>query len=552
MAFLLRIPVGEEVHSVEVGIKGTNLKYLRYIVAALLASLSTAVAAEPIPPDSAKIAEVAAGLLHKAFAHWWGFNPTDATAQLQCALDSRADTLVIADQGSPWYVTPLFMHHSNRVVIMEPGAVIQAKAGAFTAYNDVLWNIRDLSNITIIGYGATIRMRKKDYQNPPYIASEHRHAMQFAGCTECRLYGLRLVSSGGDGIYISSGYTGKNYCDGLLIQSCIVDSNNRQGMSVISARHLTIDSCIFSNTQGTAPQDGIDFEPNVNSEDLIDCTVSNSEFINNDYGIVVSLWTRTEQQKNRVSISLINNNSHNNRSGSMYFYGPFTGITGLGTTTLIANTFSPGIRYNPNPYLPLTVTNAKTLAMVAPAEYATDQPLTLVLQWQCSPCAQLYHLQLADNLTFQNPIVDDSTLTDTLRQVGPLKLNTQYYCHVSGKTESSWSSYSTVTMFTTVSSSPTNAIQDKPTGPRGYKLHQNFPNPFNPSTLIRFELPNPSKVQLKVFNMLGQEISTLVDGDQAQGVHEVVYNSTGVPSGVYLYSLRAQGFVAAKTMVLVK
>ena len=78
--------------------------------------------------------------------------------------------------------------------------------------------------------------------------------------------------------------------------------------------------------------------------------------------------------------------------------------------------------------------------------------------------------------------------------------------------------------------------------PLGYQLYQNFPNPFNPSTTIQFDLPQPSMVTLKVYNMLGQEIATLAENQQMEdGYQEVTFEARSIASGVYFYRLSATG-----------
>jgi hypothetical protein len=88
--------------------------------------------------------------------------------------------------------------------------------------------------------------------------------------------------------------------------------------------------------------------------------------------------------------------------------------------------------------------------------------------------------------------------------------------------------------------------------PEAYALEQNYPNPFNPSTTISFSLPHAGQVSLKVFNMLGQEVATLVDGNHTAGTYQVQFNATGLSSGVYFYKLTSGDFSQVKKMTLVK
>lgn len=87
---------------------------------------------------------------------------------------------------------------------------------------------------------------------------------------------------------------------------------------------------------------------------------------------------------------------------------------------------------------------------------------------------------------------------------------------------------------------------------KGYRLEINYPNPFNPTTYIQYHLPNAARVQLRVFNLLGKEVATLVDGRQPAGTHEVQFNGANLPSGVYFYRLEANDFTAVRKMVLMR
>lgn len=95
--------------------------------------------------------------------------------------------------------------------------------------------------------------------------------------------------------------------------------------------------------------------------------------------------------------------------------------------------------------------------------------------------------------------------------------------------------------------------------PLTFELQQNYPNPFNPSTKIRYIIPQTSNVNgqkpivvLKVYDILGNEVATLVNEEQSPGQHEVVFNAAGLASGVYIYKLDSPGFTTTKKMILLK
>ena len=88
--------------------------------------------------------------------------------------------------------------------------------------------------------------------------------------------------------------------------------------------------------------------------------------------------------------------------------------------------------------------------------------------------------------------------------------------------------------------------------PAAYQLRQNYPNPFNPSTTIGYELPKSSIVKLSVFDVLGREVSALVNERREAGVHEVKFDGSGISSGVYFYRIEAGGFVQTRKLLLLR
>ena len=93
--------------------------------------------------------------------------------------------------------------------------------------------------------------------------------------------------------------------------------------------------------------------------------------------------------------------------------------------------------------------------------------------------------------------------------------------------------------------------------PTEYGLDQNYPNPFNPSTKIEFSIPEPAKVKIIVYNMLGQEIKTLLDEPKDLGFHFIEWNGKNdvgnqVAAGVYFYRIKANKYTKVKKMLLLK
>jgi hypothetical protein len=97
------------------------------------------------------------------------------------------------------------------------------------------------------------------------------------------------------------------------------------------------------------------------------------------------------------------------------------------------------------------------------------------------------------------------------------------------------------------------SIEERPTTPpSNYILSQNYPNPFNPSTKISWQSPVGSQQAIKVFDVLGNEIATLVNEYKPVGRYEVEFNAANLPSGVYFYQLKTGEFISIKKMILIK
>jgi hypothetical protein len=85
-----------------------------------------------------------------------------------------------------------------------------------------------------------------------------------------------------------------------------------------------------------------------------------------------------------------------------------------------------------------------------------------------------------------------------------------------------------------------------------FKLYQNYPNPFNPATIINYAIGSNQFVQLKVYDVLGNEVTTLVDEEKPTGTYEVSFDANALASGIYFYQLKAGNYIETKKMVLIK
>lgn len=181
---------------------------------------------------------------------------------------------------------------------------------------------------------------------------------------------------------------------------------------------------------------------------------------------------------------------------------------------------------------------------------AVNVPRKTTFIWYKSSTATSYHLEVATTSDF-GTIAFDTTVVDTSVQLSsPLASSTQYFWHVNASNAGGTSAYSVAGNFTT--GTLLEVAKEKEGIPTEFALQQNYPNPFNPSTKIKYSLPEAQTVLLKVYNVLGQEVATLVNMRQNAGYYEVSFNAGNLPSGIFFYVLKAGNFTAIHKMLLLK
>lgn len=239
-------------------------------------------------PNPDAVRETLTGKRTTANAAWWGFNGNDDTGAIQAAINSGAKKVIIPNMGRDWVVRPITLA-GNQEVEFEKGVVVTAQKGEFKERNDCLFRAAAQDNITLRGYGALLRMQKEDYMTSAYAKAEWRMVLSFMSCSKVKILGLTLSGSGGDGIYLGVDKSKQLYNRDIHIKDVVCDNNYRQGISVISAENLLIENCRFDNTWGTAPEAGLDLEPNHPEERLKNCIIRNCTFDNNK-GVGIALY----------------------------------------------------------------------------------------------------------------------------------------------------------------------------------------------------------------------------------------------------------------------
>ena len=257
----------------------------------------------------------------------------DNSANIQKAINSGDDTIIIPNVGKPWIIGDrVLAEQPNQKIVFEPGVVLLAQKGAFKKRNTSMLMVH-ADDVTISGYGATFKMQKDDYMNPElYEQSDFRHALVVRGSDNFVVEGLTLKGAGGDGLFVSHGRKseGKSIPDRQfssgIIRDVVTENNYRLGLSIMSAKDLVVENSTFKNSSGTRPASGVDIEPDHGWQRLVNIQFNNNKFINNDRnGIQIGLGKYRGEDTSDISIAfngceIINNDEagikiNTNKSG---------------------------------------------------------------------------------------------------------------------------------------------------------------------------------------------------------------------------------------------
>ena len=257
----------------------------------------------------------------------FGFDAADSTRFLQAALNSNEQELILDKRDTPWIATPLLCTNGNKTIRFEDGAWLVAKRGEFHGHVDSLLVFKQCKGVKLIGAGAEkcgLKMWRDDYASTNlYKHSEHRMAISVNSCEDVLIEGISANESGGDGLYISNLGRNTDPCRNVVVRNCVFDKNYRQGISVISAVNLLIENVVMSNTKGTPPMAGIDFEPNGYGEKMVNIVMRNCLTTNNansGYCIVPNYFN---SESAKVSITFENCRSIDDAGHGFTYHGAF-------------------------------------------------------------------------------------------------------------------------------------------------------------------------------------------------------------------------------------
>ena len=145
-------------------------------------------------------------------------------------------------------------------------------------------------------------------------------------------------------------------------------------------------------------------------------------------------------------------------------------------------------------------------------------------------------------------MIDTSDISGTTAEIEDLAENTEYFWRVRSENSAGNSEWSEAAGFMT----QIFTSLEEGEVPSEFKLHQNYPNPFNPGTTIRYDLKTAGQVSIRVYDITGKEVMTLLNGKRSAGSYTVNFNASGLASGVYILRMTTPGFVQIRKMMLIK
>jgi len=258
----------------------------------------------------------------------------------------------------------------------------------------------------------------------------------------------------------------------------------------------------------------------------------NSGYITGTGGVIVKTVNGGE---NWISL----NSGTTNTLRAMSFISPTTGWT-AGNGGIILKTTTGGSNLVPS-----------APVLISPPNNSTNQPPTALLDWDSLATANSYRIQLSVDSLFSSISFDTSGVTRSYLQMRPgiLSANGKYFWRVNAVNLVGTSPWSVIWNFRV---NPTGVCRNSSEIPKEFKLYTNYPNPFNPATKIRFDIPKNTNVKISVYDVTGRKINQAINEYLKAGIYELLWSADNLASGVYFYRIETESFTDTKRMILVR
>lgn len=195
-------------------------------------------------------------------------------------------------------------------------------------------------------------------------------------------------------------------------------------------------------------------------------------------------------------------------------------------------------------------TKLSTPVLIAPENNSTDITISPVLEWSPVTNSDTYRIEVNTKSDFTGNIIYDLDTLSTNSVNLTFSSTTKYYWRVTALNSfGNISDPSSIYNFTTTN---INSLEGEEKIVKRFALYQNFPNPFNPTTQIKYQLPKYVYVTIKLYDILGREISVLLDKEQKAGYYEISFDGSQLSSGTYIYQIIAGDFTDSKKLLLMK
>ncbi len=267
-------------------------------------------------------------------------------------------------------------------------------------------------------------------------------------------------------------------------------------------------------------------------------TVSDAEELPDEEITTISLTLNAQVQSEAVTVQFVENGTTESVKDLNSYPALF-----LGGQSFLDMAFSGGEEY----FSEITLSSKIEQALTLPLQFSTSGSgkLTLsVSEWEAIPAD--WEIKLEDK---------EAEKEYVLREDFSMTFDHSVLAEDGSEQETTLEDYSEKDRFV-IHIQPPGQIAEETEGedtlPREVELHQNFPNPFNPATIISFYLPESEEVRLSIFNIVGQPVAVIAEGTMSAGEHQFEWDATDKPSGMYIYQLEVGKSVMTRKMTLVK